>query len=82
MPKSARFDPDESLDLLNILRSFSGVSIETPKVSGAVAVAPTDLHSIPRPPIWCGMAEWLYLRASWLLGRVKIARHWSRSVAV
>lgn len=36
-------DKDESLELLNILRGFSGVSIERPKVGGAVAVAPTDL---------------------------------------
>ncbi|PMU85714.1 BRCT domain-containing protein [Pseudomonas veronii] len=47
-------DPDESLELLNILRSFSGVGIERSKVGGAVA--PTDLpFNSPAPDlIWDG----------------------------
>ncbi|MCP1473922.1 NAD-dependent DNA ligase [Pseudomonas sp. EB276 TE3739] len=49
-------DKDESLELLNILRGFSGVSIEKPRVSGAVTVTPTDLpFNSPIPDlIWDG----------------------------
>ncbi|KIF65416.1 NAD-dependent DNA ligase [Pseudomonas fluorescens] len=36
-------DMDESQELLNILRSFSGVGIERPKDGGTAAVTPTDL---------------------------------------
>ena len=49
-------DPDESLELLNILRSFSGVGIDRPQVGGAVAFAPTDLpFNSPAPDlVWVG----------------------------
>ena len=49
-------DVDESQELLNILRGFSGVGIERPKVGGAVAVAPTDLpFNSPAPDlVWDG----------------------------
>lgn len=51
-------DMDESQELLNILRGFSGVGIERPKVGGAVAVAvtPTDLpFNSPAPDlVWDG----------------------------
>lgn len=49
-------DPDESLELLNILRSFSGLGIERSKVGGAFAVAPTDLpFNSPAPDLlWDG----------------------------
>ncbi|WP_338474125.1 BRCT domain-containing protein [Pseudomonas sp. MS646] len=49
-------DPDEALELLNILRSFSGVDIENSKVGGTVAVAPTDLpFNSPAPDlVWDG----------------------------
>ncbi len=36
-------DPDESLELLNILRSFSGVGIDRSQIGGVATVAPTDL---------------------------------------
>ncbi|UVL84299.1 BRCT domain-containing protein [Pseudomonas sp. B21-028] len=49
-------DPDESLELLNVLRSFSGVDIERSKVGGAAVVAPTDLpFNSPAPDlVWDG----------------------------
>jgi len=49
-------DPDESLELLNILRSFSGVGIDGPQVGGAAAFAPTDLpFNFPVPDlVWGG----------------------------
>jgi len=49
-------DVDESQELLNILRGFSGVGIERPKVGGAVAVTPTDLpFNSPAPDlVWDG----------------------------
>ena len=49
-------DPDEALELLNILRSFSGVDIENSKVGGTVVVAPTDLpFNSPAPDlVWDG----------------------------
>ncbi|WP_224795495.1 MULTISPECIES: BRCT domain-containing protein [Pseudomonas] len=51
-------DMDESQELLNILRGFSGVGIERPKDGGAVAVAvtPTDLpFNSPAPDlVWDG----------------------------
>ena len=49
-------DPDESLELLHILRSFSGIGIERPQVGGVVAVAPTDLpFNSPAPDlVWDG----------------------------
>ncbi|MCL6704364.1 BRCT domain-containing protein [Pseudomonas sp. T1.Ur] len=49
-------DPDESLELLNILRSFSGVGIDGPQVDGATAFAPTDLpFNSPVPDlVWVG----------------------------
>jgi len=49
-------DPDESLELLNILRSFSGVGIDRSQVGGAVAFAPTDLpFNSPVPDlVWDG----------------------------
>lgn len=49
-------DMDESQELLNILRSFSGVGIERPKDGGTAAVIPTDLpFNSPVPDlIWDG----------------------------
>jgi NAD-dependent DNA ligase len=49
-------DPDESLELLNILRSFSGLGIERSKVGEAVAITPTDLpFNSPAPDlVWDG----------------------------
>lgn len=49
-------DMDESQELLNILRSFSGVGIERPKDGGTAAVTPTDLpFNSPVPDlIWDG----------------------------
>nr|WP_237614158.1 NAD-dependent DNA ligase [Pseudomonas fluorescens] len=49
-------DPDEALELLNILRSFSGVDVENSKVGGNVVVAPTDLpFNSPAPDlVWDG----------------------------
>ncbi len=49
-------DMDESQELLNILRGFSGLSIERPTVDGAVVVAPTDLpFNSPIPDlVWDG----------------------------
>ncbi|MFW9268796.1 BRCT domain-containing protein [Pseudomonas sp. NR3] len=49
-------DPDESLELLNILSSFSGVGIDRPQVGGAAAFAPTDLpFNSPVPDlVWDG----------------------------
>ncbi|RMM49580.1 BRCT domain-containing protein [Pseudomonas corrugata] len=49
-------DPDESLELLNVLRSFSGVDVENSKVGGIVVVAPTDLpFNSPAPDlVWDG----------------------------
>lgn len=49
-------DPDESLELLNILRSFSGGDIDRSQAGGAVAFAPTDLpFNSPVPDlVWDG----------------------------
>lgn len=49
-------DVDESQELLNILRSFSGVGIERPKDGGTAAVTPTDLpFNSPVPDlVWNG----------------------------
>ena len=49
-------DVDESRELLDILRSFSGVRIERPKDGGTAAVTPTDLpFNSPVPDlIWDG----------------------------
>jgi len=49
-------DVDESQELLNILRSFSGVGIERPKGGGTAAVTPTDLpFNSPVPDlVWSG----------------------------
>ncbi|WP_336356250.1 BRCT domain-containing protein [Pseudomonas granadensis] len=49
-------DVDESRELLDILRSFSGVRIERPKDGGTAAIIPTDLpFNSPVPDlIWDG----------------------------
>ncbi|MFG6204874.1 BRCT domain-containing protein [Pseudomonas retamae] len=49
-------DVDESRELLDILRSFSGVRIEGPKDGGTAAVIPTDLpFNSPVPDlVWDG----------------------------
>ena len=49
-------DVDESKELLNILRSFSGVGIERPKDGGTAAITPTDLpFNSPVPDlVWDG----------------------------
>jgi len=49
-------DVDESQELLNMLRSFSGVRIERPKDGGTAAVIPTDLpFNSPVPDlVWDG----------------------------
>lgn len=49
-------DKDESLELLNILRGFSGMGVERPKIGGTVVVAPTDLpFNSPAPDlVWDG----------------------------
>ncbi len=75
MLQDSALDKDESLELFNILRGFSGVDIERPKVGGAVAAAPTDLpFNLPAPNlVWDGRC--LYLQASWPLGHAKIVRH-------
>ncbi|WP_053147925.1 BRCT domain-containing protein [Pseudomonas sp. Pf153] len=49
-------DPDESLELLNILRSFSGVGIERAKAGETLPIASTDLpFNSPAPDlVWDG----------------------------
>ena len=49
-------DPDESLELLGILRGFSGMSMERSKTGEAVAAMPTDLpFNLPVPElVWDG----------------------------
>jgi len=49
-------DVDESRELLDILRSFSGVRIERPKDGGTAAIIPTDLpFNSPVPDlVWDG----------------------------
>lgn len=54
--QDSALNKDESLELLDILRGFSGVGIERPRVGGAVAVAPSDLPFNSPPPdfVWDG----------------------------
>lgn len=56
MLQDGALDPDESLELLNILRGFSGVGIDRSQVGGAAVVTPTDLpFSSPAPDlVWDG----------------------------